>query len=203
MRTATSILFLVTLLTALLPACKEEKVGAGFDYAKIAAVASGRYRNALKARLDAFGGDPKKAFTGKNSLENFGKMRIVGTFTAALLLIRNADKFEFSKVFRLGSKAEFVTPVAVIAAGVEIFCIGLETGQLYPKHIADINIAFENLGIGFGTLNLVRAVLTVKNIAVFNVRACPPGDVHRCFRIIGDADKNVVGLRLRASDRFF
>lgn len=52
-----------------LPAYKEEKVGAGFDYAKIAAVASGRYRNALKARLDAFGGDPKKAFTGKNSLD--------------------------------------------------------------------------------------------------------------------------------------
>ena len=53
----------------MLPAYKEEKVGAGFDYAKIAAVASGRYRNALKARLDAFGGDPKKAFTGKNSLD--------------------------------------------------------------------------------------------------------------------------------------
>lgn len=53
----------------MLPVCKEEKVGAGFDYAKIAAVASGRYRNALKARLDAFGGDPKKAFTGKNSLD--------------------------------------------------------------------------------------------------------------------------------------
>lgn len=53
----------------MLPVCKEEKVGAGFDYAKIAAVVSERYRNALKARLDAFGGDLKKAFTGKNSLD--------------------------------------------------------------------------------------------------------------------------------------
>ena len=52
-----------------LPVFKEEKVGSGFDYAKIATVVSQSHRNALNSRLEAFGGDPKKAFTGKNSLE--------------------------------------------------------------------------------------------------------------------------------------
>lgn len=52
-----------------LPVFKEEKVGSGFDYAKIATVVSQSHRNALKSRLEAFGGDPKKAFTGKNSFE--------------------------------------------------------------------------------------------------------------------------------------
>ena len=47
----------------------EEKVGGSFDEAKIMLVAKQRYREALLARLKEFGGDPKKAFTGKNSLE--------------------------------------------------------------------------------------------------------------------------------------
>lgn len=48
---------------------KEEKVGSTFDAAKIATVANKAYREALQCRLDAHNGDPKKAFTGKNSLE--------------------------------------------------------------------------------------------------------------------------------------
>lgn len=46
-----------------------EKVNASFDTAKIATVASPRYREALLARLASCGNDPKKAFTGKNALE--------------------------------------------------------------------------------------------------------------------------------------
>lgn len=46
-----------------------EKVGAGFTFEKIESVASKVYRNALRQRLQKFNGDPKKAFTGKNSLE--------------------------------------------------------------------------------------------------------------------------------------
>ncbi|MBO7570827.1 MAG: type II CRISPR RNA-guided endonuclease Cas9 [Bacteroidales bacterium] len=48
---------------------KEEKVNASFDTEKIMTVASPRYREALLARLNIFGNDPKKAFTGKNTLE--------------------------------------------------------------------------------------------------------------------------------------
>ena len=48
---------------------KEEKVNASFDAEKIMTVASPRYREALLDRLKIFGGDPKKAFTGKNTLE--------------------------------------------------------------------------------------------------------------------------------------
>ncbi len=50
-------------------ATKDEKVNASFDAAKIQTVASKRYRDALKERLNEFGGDAKKAFTGKNSLD--------------------------------------------------------------------------------------------------------------------------------------
>ena len=48
---------------------REEKVGAGFDEAKIMTVCRKIYREALLARLMQFGGDAKKAFTGKNSLD--------------------------------------------------------------------------------------------------------------------------------------
>lgn len=51
------------------PVVRDVKVGAGFNYDTIATVVSSRFRNALKERLDSFGGDAKKAFTGKNSLD--------------------------------------------------------------------------------------------------------------------------------------
>lgn len=50
-------------------ATREEKVGSSFDQAKIQTVANASYRKALLERLQAFGGDPKKAFTGANSLD--------------------------------------------------------------------------------------------------------------------------------------
>lgn len=48
---------------------KEEKVGAAFNEAKITIVCRQDYREALLWRLHDCGGDAKKAFTGKNSLE--------------------------------------------------------------------------------------------------------------------------------------
>lgn len=48
---------------------KEEKVNASFDVKKIQMVANKGYREALLVRLCEFGGDAKKAFTGKNSLD--------------------------------------------------------------------------------------------------------------------------------------
>ena len=48
---------------------KEVKVGASLTEEVINKVAKKKYREALLARLAAFGGDAKKAFTGKNSLE--------------------------------------------------------------------------------------------------------------------------------------
>ena len=47
---------------------KIEKVNGTFDAAKIALVARQDYRESLMCRLDEYGGDAKKAFTGKNSL---------------------------------------------------------------------------------------------------------------------------------------
>lgn len=46
-----------------------EKINASFDEDKIRTVANKQYRDALMARLNEFGGDAKKAFTGKNSLD--------------------------------------------------------------------------------------------------------------------------------------
>jgi CRISPR-associated endonuclease Csn1 len=48
---------------------KLEKVGAGFNEEQILKVAKKSYREALLNRLKEFGNDPKKAFTGKNSLD--------------------------------------------------------------------------------------------------------------------------------------
>ena len=48
---------------------KEEKIGAAFTEEKIMTVCRKAYRDALLARLHQFGGDAKKAFTGKNSPE--------------------------------------------------------------------------------------------------------------------------------------
>lgn len=48
---------------------KLEKVGSGFTAAYIANVANQKYRLALLKRLEEFNFDPKKAFTGSNSLE--------------------------------------------------------------------------------------------------------------------------------------
>lgn len=48
---------------------KLEKVGAGFNAEQIAKVANKKEREALLVRLATFDNDPKKAFTGKNSLE--------------------------------------------------------------------------------------------------------------------------------------
>ena len=50
-------------------ATKVEKVNAAFDFSKIMTVANKRYREALLTRLQQYDEDPKKAFTGKNSLE--------------------------------------------------------------------------------------------------------------------------------------
>lgn len=48
---------------------KEEKVGANFDANKIESVASPKIKELLFKRLEQFGNDAKKAFTGKNSLD--------------------------------------------------------------------------------------------------------------------------------------
>ena len=48
---------------------KEEKIGAAFTEEKIMTVCRKAYRDALLRRLQQFGGDAKKAFTGKNSPE--------------------------------------------------------------------------------------------------------------------------------------
>lgn len=48
---------------------KWEKIGAGFDAQQIAKVTNKSYRDALYDRLATFDNDPKKAFSGKNSLD--------------------------------------------------------------------------------------------------------------------------------------
>ncbi|MDN5479278.1 MAG: type II CRISPR RNA-guided endonuclease Cas9, partial [Chryseobacterium sp.] len=45
---------------------KEEKISGKFDLETIHKVQNEKFRNALLGRLQEFGGDPKKAFTGKN-----------------------------------------------------------------------------------------------------------------------------------------
>ncbi|UKK51033.1 type II CRISPR RNA-guided endonuclease Cas9 [Prevotella sp. E13-17] len=51
------------------PVIREEKINASFDMNKILSVCKKAYREALTNRIHQFGDNPKKAFTGKNSLE--------------------------------------------------------------------------------------------------------------------------------------
>lgn len=46
-----------------------EKVGSNFDYEQISRVCNAQYRKALFRRLEAYLGDAKRAFTGKNALD--------------------------------------------------------------------------------------------------------------------------------------
>lgn len=48
---------------------ENEKIGSSFDTERITTVCKKKFRDALARRLEEFGGDPKKAFTGKNSPE--------------------------------------------------------------------------------------------------------------------------------------
>jgi CRISPR-associated endonuclease Csn1 len=48
---------------------KEEKVSSKFDLQTIAKVTSAKHRNALLQRLNQYDNDPKKAFSGKNSID--------------------------------------------------------------------------------------------------------------------------------------
>ena len=48
---------------------KEEKIGTSFSKEKIYTVVGTTYRKALLQRLEEFGGDPKKAFGGKNAID--------------------------------------------------------------------------------------------------------------------------------------
>ncbi len=50
-------------------ATKDVRVNGSFGLKEIEQVAQKRYRTALLKRLQEFGGDPKRAFTGKNSIE--------------------------------------------------------------------------------------------------------------------------------------
>ncbi len=50
-------------------ASREDKIGASFTIIKAKTVANKKYREALLKRLAEFDNDPKKAFSGKNSLE--------------------------------------------------------------------------------------------------------------------------------------
>lgn len=52
----------------LIDVVKVEKIGSSFDESKIITVTKPSFRVALLSRLNEFGNDPKKAFTGKNTL---------------------------------------------------------------------------------------------------------------------------------------
>lgn len=51
-----------------IPVKSDLKIGKNTTYEAIQSVCNKAYRNALKARLDQFGGNPEEAFTGKNSI---------------------------------------------------------------------------------------------------------------------------------------
>lgn len=88
---------------------EERKINADFDYDMIARVASKEYREALSQRLNEYGGDSKKAFTGKNAPDKNPiktisgktlppKVKIVGTTTVYTIRKLIDDKLKINKV---------------------------------------------------------------------------------------------------------
>lgn len=117
---------------------KMEKVGAAFTKEKIQTVCSQQYREALLWRLNEYNGDPKKAFTGKNSLEknpiwlNEQKTKFV---PATVKTVEMAVTYTIRKPIGADLKIEKVTDIGIRRL----------LQQRLDEYGGDAKKAFENL----------------------------------------------------------
>ena len=117
---------------------KMEKVGAAFTEEKILTVCRQQYREALLWRLNEYNGDPKKAFTGKNSLEknpiwlNEQKTKFV---PATVKTVEMAVTYTIRKPIGADLKIEKVTDIGIRRL----------LQQRLDEYGGDAKKAFENL----------------------------------------------------------
>ena len=122
----------------------------------------------------------------------------------ALLLVGEADELEFSDLFGRGHEREDLAPVHAVAAGVFIGGPGAKTGELSPVHHAAVDIAHELAANGVGAREpVVRAVLSVKNVALRYRYIGPPRDGHGRRRVARQRKHDMVGSKARTAERFF
>ena len=132
------------------------------------------------------------------------EMRIIRAVKRlALLLIRYAEKFEFSEIFGCGREKEFLASVFAVSTGVEIFRVRLEPRKVCPEHIAYVDIALENIRCRIDAHSFIAAVLAAENIPLLDIRAGSPCDGHGGCGIALDAEHYVIRLFRRASHRFY
>ncbi len=95
---------------------KEEKVGVGFNLEKINMVASKLHRDTLAKRLQEYGGNPKNAFGGKNSLSKnpvFLDEMKTKRLPEKVKLVKNEDQYTVRKDIAPDLKLEKVLDVGV------------------------------------------------------------------------------------------
>ncbi|MBR1552255.1 MAG: type II CRISPR RNA-guided endonuclease Cas9 [Muribaculaceae bacterium] len=157
---------------------KLESVGSRFDEQKIATVCSKVYRNALLKRLIAFGGDPRKAFTGKNSLSK-----------SPLFLSGNSGEIVPSKVKTVVIETIFTIrkPINKDLKVDKVVDEGIK--QILKKRISEFGgdqaKAFSNLDDNPIWLNQEKGI-AIKNVSIKGVNVATP------LRMKKDKDGNII-----------
>lgn len=138
-----------------------EKVGSSFTEEYISNVAKKNEREALLARLYEFGGDPKKAFTGKNSLDkNPIYLDIAKTITvpAKVKVVSMEDIYTIRKEITPDLKLD-----KVIDSGIRRI---LE--ERLAEYNGDAKKAFSNLNENPIYLNKAKGI-TIKRVAISGI----------------------------------
>ena len=137
---------------------KEEKVNASFDAEKIKTVAVKRYREALVARLAQYGGDAKKAFTGKNTLD---KNPVWVNAQQSEKVPEKVKTVEFEKIYTI---REEVTPDLKIDKVVDAHIKKILQNRL-AEYGGDAKKAFSNLEENPIWLNKERGI-SIKRVTI-------------------------------------
>lgn len=117
---------------------KVEKIGANFDLEKINKVANSKYRKLLLKRLEENGNDPKKAFTGANSLSKrpiFLNALETYTLPESVKLVEFDTRFTIRKPITPDIKID-----KVIDKGIQLIL-----QERLNQHHGDAKKAFSNL----------------------------------------------------------
>ena len=148
------------------PDVKTEKIGASFDAEKIATVCSPVYREALLKRLEAFGGNAKKAFTGANSL---AKRHIYLNAEKTITVPEKVKTMTFESIFTI---RKAITPDLKIEKVVDE---GIKT--ILKKRLdefgGDAKQAFANLDENPIWLNEEKGI-SIKSVTIKGVNVATP-----------------------------
>ncbi|OSZ82588.1 type II CRISPR RNA-guided endonuclease Cas9 [Chitinophagaceae bacterium IBVUCB1] len=172
-------------------ATKEEKVGARFDESTILQVANKIHRDALLKRLVANSNDPKKAFTGKNSLNKnpiYLDEHLKIKMPEKVKLVCQEPDYTIRKDITPENFKDAKTIEKVIDVGVKkILLERLKKSNSNPKE------AFSNLDKNPIWLNESKGI-AIKRVTISGVKNAEP--LHDKKDHLGDVIKDVDGNKI-------